>query len=75
VSDIKWVPAYNEDPATKEDFPNGFYVTGIISKSYNNQSKMGVLQKNTLFISGDGKKILRMTDNDNSDQVVWTKKD
>ncbi|MBM3431668.1 MAG: hypothetical protein FJX92_01525 [Bacteroidetes bacterium] len=73
VSDIKWVPAYNEDPATNQDFPNGFYVTGIVSKSYNNETKMGLLQKNTLFISGDGKKILRTVDG-SGDQIVWIKK-
>jgi hypothetical protein len=74
VSDLKWVPVYNDDPATKEDFPSGFYATGNISKSYNNESKMGVLQKNVFFISLDGSRILRMVDNDTSNQVVWTKK-
>jgi hypothetical protein len=73
VSDIKWVPAYNEDPATNKDFPNGFYVTGIVSKSSYRSIGTGLVQKNTLFISGDGKKILRTVDG-SGDQIVWTKK-
>jgi hypothetical protein len=74
LSDIKWVPAYNEDPATNKDFPNGFYVTGIVSKSYKNAAETGLVQKNTLFISGDGKKILRTVDDDVLQIIVWTKK-
>ena len=74
VSELKWIPAYNDDPATKDDFPSGFYATGIVSKSVLNLMNTGVLQKNILFISKDRKKLLRDTgDSPGIDLIIWSK--
>jgi hypothetical protein len=71
---LKWVPIANENPATKDDFPEGYIVSGSISKVNNINVQVGVLESNYFFINRDKTKLLRVVKYDGKvDEVIWSK--
>ncbi len=71
---LKWVPVVNDNPATKDDFPEGYIVSGSINKVYKVDAQVGVLETNYFFINRDKTKLLRvMKDDGKVDEVIWSK--
>jgi len=49
IDQLTWVPVENEDPATKDQYPMGYYITGTVSQMYNSTTG---LRKIGAFIQG-----------------------
>ena len=67
VSNTKWIKVKNEDLATKDEFPEGYLISGLVSKCYYySNTHQGDIKKVSYFINSDRTQLL-------TGDVVWKK--
>jgi hypothetical protein len=63
IEGLTWVPFMNKDPVTKNEYPNGYYISGTATQVNNiDDLKMGQQQTFEIFLSKDKTKMLRKND-------------
>lgn len=64
VDQLSWVPAVNDDPATKGDYPLGYYITGTVSQLYNiTDIKLGEQRTFIIYLNKGKTSFLRKMNN------------
>ena len=67
VSNTKWIKVKNEDLATKDEFPEGYLISGLVTKSYNySDTHQGDIRKAYYYINSDRTQL-------SSGNVIWKK--
>jgi hypothetical protein len=64
LSELSWTKTKNNDPATKNEYPNGFYIVGTVTESKNiSDIQKGEQHTFTLFLNKNKTKIFRKREN------------
>jgi hypothetical protein len=70
VDQLSWVAAANDDPATKGEYPKGYYITGTASRVQNiNSLSLGQQRTFRIYLNKDKTAFLRKNENNLSDYV------
>ena len=61
INDLKWTAIKNDDIATKDEYPDGYIITGIADKVFRiNNIIQGQMLRFKLLINNDYSKLLRV---------------
>jgi hypothetical protein len=71
IAQLTWIPAKNDDPATKDMYPEGYYITGTASLVYNVTLTPGEQRTYTIYLNKDKTAFLRR--DTGSTSFVFTK--